>query len=106
MERVGEEGVVRALVSLDQGVKLREPAVAQTAPWVQKRREGWSKQSSFQNEGDMIPWSPGKEGLLCGTWRTSCLGFCPCNREELVLVVAVRVLKTYAFYHYLVCYLS
>lgn len=48
MERVGEEGVVRALVSLDQGVKLREPAVAQTAQWVQKRREGWSKQSSFQ----------------------------------------------------------
>lgn len=40
MEGVGEEDVVCVLVSLDQGVKLREPTVAQTSHSGCKREEG------------------------------------------------------------------
>lgn len=37
MERVGEEDAVCALLSLDQEVKLREPAVVQMVLWAQRR---------------------------------------------------------------------
>lgn len=59
MERVGEEDAVRALLSLDQGVKLREPAVAQTGAVGTEERVGASR-AAFRmkepGEGRFVVW--------------------------------------------------
>lgn len=62
MERVGEEDAVCAL---DQGVKLREPAVAQTMLWAQRRGlEQAERLSERRRHGTM---EPGEGIMLCGT---------------------------------------
>lgn len=75
MEGVGEEDVVCVLVSLDQGVKLREPTVEQAGQLP-----------------DVVPWSPGKEGLLCAHGGQAAWDSVPCNWEELILAGLVTVL--------------
>lgn len=73
MEGVGEEDVVCVLVSLDQGVKLREPTVEQA-----------------EQLPDMVPWSPGKEGLLCAHGGQAAWDSVLCNWEELILAGLVH----------------